>query len=271
MKNLNGKVAVVTGAGSGIGRELCRELYKEGCFMAAASLHEKNLEETADFINPDKKRYFSFVLDVSKREQVENFAAKTMEYFGRVDIVINNAGVSLSGKLGELSYKNLEWIIGVNLWGVVYGSKAFLPYLLKRKEANIVNISSVFGLIGIPELSAYCMTKFGVRGFSEALRVELKNTPVKVTVVFPGGIKTNIAKNSRTDSPSSDYNKKTEAFEKTLVMSPVIAAQIIIDGIKKNKPRLLIGKDARKIDFLARINPGNYDSTVLKTLGKILS
>jgi butyryl-CoA dehydrogenase len=261
---------VITGAGSGIGRELCRQLYKEGCFIAAASLHEKNLEETLALVNPDRERYFSFVLDVSKREQVENFAAKTMEYFGRVDIIINNAGVSLSGKVDELSYENLEWIMGINLWGVVYGTKVFLPCLLKQKEANIVNISSVFGLIGIPELSAYCMTKFGVRGFTEALRVELKNTPVNVTVVFPGGIKTNIAKNSRTDSHSLDYNKKAEAFEKTLITSPVIAAKIIIDGIKKNKPRILIGNDAKKIDFLARINPGTYDSIVLKALGKIV-
>ena len=188
-----------------------------------------------------------------------------------MDILINNAGVSSSGAVSELGYELLEWTMNINFWGVVHGTKAFLPYLLERPEASLVNISSVFGLIGMPRRAAYCASKFAVRGFTEALRLELHDTPVAVTVILPGGVRTNIVHRIRAagrDDPLSDPAARrvvTESFR----TSPEEAAQAIIDGIRKKRPRVLIGPDARTIDRLARWMPAGYDRVILRRIRKM--
>lgn len=263
MKDLRGKVIAVTGAGSGIGRALAFKLDGEGSFLALADKDAHGLSETCEALK-GKDGCASFVIDVSCRDQVYGFASAAVDTFGRVDAVINNAGVSSSGFVHELTYETLEWTINVNLWGVIYGTKAFLPRLLERPEANIVNVSSVYGLVGWPGQAAYCASKFGVRGFTEALRQELRKSSVAVTVVFPGGVRTNIARNSRTDhrierQTFEEGVKKIEAMFKT---SPAEAADAIVSAMRRNAPRVLIGRDARRIDVLPRIRPGTYDRVI---------
>ena len=269
MNDLNEKVTVITGAGSGIGRALAYWLSKEKALLALADIDLNGLQATQRIIKADAEQIQQseiYLLDISNREQVYEFAQKVIRDFGKVDIVINNAGVSSSGTVPELTYNTLEWTININLWGVIYGIKAFLPYLLERPEANIVNVSSVYGLLGIPGQAAYCASKFAVRGFSEALRQELFNTNISVSIVFPGGVKTNIAKNSRTDYllDQTTYENGLKQFEATLKTSPDEAAKKIILGIKNKAPRILIGKDARQIDFLARLKPNSYDKVIAK-------
>lgn len=267
MKELQGKVVVVTGAGSGIGRALAFALSKEKAVLALADIDPDGLQATQREIGANTGRESRiYPVDVAKREQVSEFAQKVNQDFGKVDLVINNAGVSSSGRVHELTYDTLEWTININLWGVIHGTKAFLPHLMERPEAGIVNISSVYGLLGIAGQAAYCTSKFAVRGFTESLRQELSNTNIFVTLVFPGGIKTNIAKNSRTDYSVDEetYRKGLQQFETMLKTSPEEAAQAIINGIKHKSPRVLIGKDARQIDFLARFNPNSYDKVIAK-------
>ncbi len=268
MKDLRGKVAVITGAGSGIGRALAYQLYQEGVVLALADINLKGLEETENLLKRENRGtgVQIYWVDVSNREQVYDFAKNTVDSFGKIDILINNAGVSSSGEVPELTYSTLEWTININLWGVIYCTKAFLPYLTDATEASIVNVSSVYGLLGIPGQAAYCASKFAVRGFSESLRQELYDSHVTVTVVFPGGIKTNIARNSRSDYRMTPeiYEKGLQRFEESLKTTPEEAARMIVQGIRNKSPRVLIGKDARKIDFLARFKPNTYDKVIAR-------
>lgn len=266
MKDLKGKVVVVTGAASGIGRALAFALNREGALLALADKDGQGLYATAEALT-EAAASERFLIDVSKRDQVYQFAQDVIKAFDRVDVVINNAGVSSSGSVQGLTYETLQWTIDINLWGTIYGTKAFLPFLMERPEANLVNVSSVYGLIGVPGQAAYCASKFAVRGFTEALRQEMYGSRVAVTVVFPGGIRTNIARNSRTDYQVDRQTfeagvKKVE--EQQLKTPPEEAARAIVGGIKKNAPRVLIGKDAGKIDFLARIKPNTYDSVIAR-------
>jgi short-subunit dehydrogenase len=271
MKNLRDKVVVVTGAGSGIGRALSLALSKEKAVLALADIDPDGLQATQREIGASTGRESRiYRVDVAKREQIAEFADKVIRDFGKVDLVINNAGVSSSGRVQDLAYDTLEWTININLWGVIHGTKAFLPHLMERPEAGIVNVSSVYGLLGIPGQAAYCTSKFAVRGFTESLRQELSNTNIFVTLVFPGGVRTNIAQNSRTDYPidGETYRNGLRQFETLLKTSPEEAAQSIINGIKHKSPRVLIGKDARQIDFLARFNPNSYDKAIAKAMQK---
>lgn len=267
MKDLQGKVVAITGAGSGIGRALALALSREKAVLALSDIDPDGLQATQRESGAGTGRESRiYPVDVAKRDQVTEFAQKVIRDFGKVDLVINNAGVSSSGRVHELTYDTLEWTININLWGVIHGTKAFLPHLMERPEAGIVNISSVYGLMGIPGQAAYCTSKFAVRGFTESLRQDLSNTNIFVTLVFPGGIKTNIAKNSRTDYPIDveTYQKELQQFETKLKTPPEEAARAIIHGIKHKSPRVLIGKDARQIDFLARFNPNSYDKVIAK-------
>lgn len=270
MKNLNGKIAVVTGAGSGIGRSLAQQLAMAGAKLALCDIDIKNLRETQWLLNDQGYQGVCnlYQLDVSQKTQIAGFAQQVISDFETVDLVINNAGVSSSGRVHELTYDTLEWTININLWGVIYVTKAFLPYLLNRPEAAIVNVSSVYGLMGIPGQAAYCASKFGVRGFSEALRQEYHRSNITVSVVFPGGVKTNIARHSKTDYQISpeEYEQGIRKIEATFQTTPEEAARLIIKGIQSKAPRILIGKDARKIDFLARFKPDSYDKVVAKYL-----
>ncbi|HEX3046886.1 MAG TPA: SDR family NAD(P)-dependent oxidoreductase [Bacillota bacterium] len=268
MKDLDDKVVVLTGAGSGIGRALAYRLSMEKAVLALADIDMEGLQITKQLIQADLGEDSArlYRVDVAQREQVTEFAQKVIRDFGRVDLVINNAGVSSSGRVHELTYDTLEWTIDINLWGVIHGTKAFLPHLMERPEAGIVNISSVYGLLGIPGQAAYCTSKFAVRGFTESLRQELSGTNIFVTLVFPGGVKTSIAKNSRTDYQIDEatYQKGLQQFETTLKTQPETAAEAIISGIKHKSPRVLIGRDARQIDRLARFCPNSYDKVIAK-------
>jgi NAD(P)-dependent dehydrogenase (short-subunit alcohol dehydrogenase family) len=267
MYNLNGKIAVVTGAGSGIGRALAHQLAAKGCKVAIADINEANLQETAAGLTTE---VFSQKLDVADREAVYAFAQAVQQKFGTVHVVVNNAGVAVSETIADLEYKDFEWLMNINFWGVVYGTKAFLPMLTAQNEGRIVNVSSVFGIIAVPAQGAYNAAKFAVRGFTECLRHELEGSGshVKSICVHPGGIKTNIVRNARTFKSfdgETDKQKMVRQFDAGAQTTPEKAAATIIDGIEKGKPRVLIGSDAHAIDWIQRLMPVRY----WKVLGRI--
>lgn len=270
MKTLKDKVAVITGAGSGIGRALAIRFAAEGAWLALLDRDATSLAETVAEC-PTAQPPLALRVDVAQRETVEAAAEAVASHFGRIDIVINNAGVSSSGTIGELTYETLAWTLEVNFWGVVHGTKAFLPHLLARPEANLVNVSSVYGLIGVPGQAAYCAAKFAVRGFTEAVRQDLRGSPVAVSVVFPGGVRTRIVENSRSDStrPAEEQQRLRQRFEAALRTSPAAAAEAIARGIRRNAPRILIGRDAGNIDLLARLVPDRYDGVVARQAARL--
>jgi NADP-dependent 3-hydroxy acid dehydrogenase YdfG len=250
------KVAVVTGAGSGIGRALAGALRAKGYQLALCDIDPKGLEATAAGTGA-----LTQVFDVANRGAVEAFARATLERFGHVDLVFNNAGVDVAHPVAEVSYADFEWLFGINFWGVVYGTKAFLPSMLARGSGAIINISSVFGLVGWPNHGTYSAAKFAVRGFTEALRHELRGTKVRSICVHPGGIKTNIVRNSRY---FKDHDGKiqrdgaAELFEKIARTTPEQAANTILRGIERGSTRILIGGDAVGISLVSRLLPMRY-------------
>jgi NAD(P)-dependent dehydrogenase (short-subunit alcohol dehydrogenase family) len=265
IKSFDNKVAVITGAGSGIGRSLAVSLAQKGCHVALSDINEKGLQETVSLINVPGIKVTAEKLDVASREAVYLHAEKVVAEHGKANIVINNAGVALGETIEDTSYENFEWLMNINFWGVVYGTKAFLPHLKATGEGQIVNISSVFGIIAVPTQAAYNAAKFAVRGFTECLREELEidNCGVSATCVHPGGIKTGIARNSRVGKLGR-YEAVTggknigDQFEKIARTSPDEAAAVIIDGIRRNKRRVLIGTDAYLIDSMQRFLPTGY-------------
>ncbi|MEE9373785.1 MAG: SDR family oxidoreductase [Saprospiraceae bacterium] len=267
MKDLKGKVAAITGVGSGIGQALSVYLAQKGCDLALNEINPERLETTISLCkkeNPSIKIY-SRVFDVAVAKEHRAFAANTMNTFGKVDIMINNAGVAIGPVAAEnIKKEDFDWIMGINFWGMVYGTQAFVPYLKKQKEAALVNISSLFGLVGIAHQAAYCTTKFAIRGYTESLRMEtLKTAPhLIIHTVHPGGVSTRIADDSRvvTDGPAPDNDKVNEF----LVMPPPKAAHIIIRGIQKKQSRILIGNDAKRASLIQRVYPEKYT----KILGK---
>jgi NADP-dependent 3-hydroxy acid dehydrogenase YdfG len=268
MKKIKSKVIVITGAGSGIGRALAVQCAKEGAKLALNDFDKKGLDETIALL--EKTEVISDVFDVSNREAFYSFAEQVISHFKEVDIVINNAGVSL-GKQSVIQtpWEEFEWIMNINLWGVINGSKIFLPYLMKQKEASLVNVSSVFGLMGIADQTPYCTTKYAVRGFTESLRMEMLEENVNVISVHPGGIKTNIARNGRGWGQVEDKEKMIALFEKeTLKHTPEKAANIIISGIKKNKEKVLIGSEAYVIDWASRLSPLRFPKFLFKQMKK---
>jgi NAD(P)-dependent dehydrogenase (short-subunit alcohol dehydrogenase family) len=264
MKDFNDKVCVVTGAGSGIGRALAVELAVRGGLLAISDVNAAGLAATAAECSARGARVESFVLDVSDRAAVFAHADEVQSQFGRVNLVINNAGVALQKNVIDESIDDLEWVMSINFWGMVYGSKAFLPFLIESGDGHLVNISSLFGLIGVPGQSGYNASKFGIRGFTEALRQELliAKAPVSVSCVHPGGIKTNIAVAARTDDPNHDELAKR--FEKLARLTPQQAAAIILKGVERNKPRILVGADAKALDLMQRILGSGYQQLVAR-------
>lgn len=263
MFSLRGKTAVITGAASGIGRELAIGLAREGCALAISDIDKKGLGESAELVREAGAAVSAHLVDVSNRRQVERFARETVKAHGHVDLLVNNAGVTLLGRFQDTSIEDLEWIAGVNLWGAVYCAHAFLPHLLARPRAQMVNLSSVFGIIGVPMQTGYCATKFGVRGFTEALRRDLKGTNVSVMCVHPGGIRTNIARHARfaglKGDPDAAREKFARRFERMAITSPGKAAQTLIRAIRSEKKRLVIGIDAKLISLIQRVFPASYD------------
>ncbi len=267
-------IAVVTGVGSGIGRCLAIKLAKENVAgLAISDVNAEGLNETVEMLQDFDVEILASVVDVSKRKHIENHADEVTQKFGRATHLINNAGVGMVGRVEELSIEDIEWMMSINFWGTVYGTKIFLPILRKEKLAHIVNISSVFGLMAPPGQSAYCASKFAVRGFTESLRHELDGSNILISVVHPGGIKTNIAKNSRQGKDASDEDRAlAPVMLDTLAKSTAEqAAEVIIKGIKAKNPRILIGSDARQISAVQRLFPKRYFKIMDKLTGGMLS
>ena len=264
MKNLKDKVAVITGAGSGIGRALALALAQEGALLALNDWNKEALEETIKQIPEGQAMGESF--DVADKKSVFDFALRVVDHYGKVNIVVNNAGIAHEQRRADAFQFDLyEKVLGVNLWGVIYGSKAFLPYLEQESESSLVNISSVFGIVGQPLQGPYVISKFAVRGFTETLRNELRNakSQVSITCVHPGGIRTNIINNLDTKN-TKRRDKFAKAFEKMAKTSADEAARQIVQAIKTKKVRLLIGRDAKMMDLAARLFPSSYDKYVYR-------
>ncbi len=264
-----GKIAVITGAASGIGLALARDLARRGARLALSDVNIERLEAIAAELRAAGASVRADRLDVSDRAAFFAYADMLAGELGPVDLVVNNAGVALVGSIAALPLDQIDWLMGINFWGVVHGTKAFLPGMLSRGRGSIVNVSSVFGLIGVPGQGAYCAAKFAVRGFTETLRQEVAGSGVYVGCVHPGGIKTNIAASARTielmpgvDSPEAMARR----FEETARTTPEQAAATILRGIERRSPRILIGGDARVISSLARLFPVAYSAVVRKAL-----
>lgn len=271
MWDLAGGVAVVTGAGSGIGRELAKQLAREKMSLALADVNAKTLQETVSQISPAGTTLSSHVVNVSDPKQVEQFSSDVLARHRRVTLLINNAGVALHGTFEEISIADLEWLMGINFWGMVYGVRNFLPILKQQPRSHIVNLSSIFGIISPAGQTAYCASKFAVRGFTEALMHELEPTTVGVSCVHPGGINTPISRNARlgASADAAVHTAGVVLFEKRLARtSPETAAARIVDGIKRGEPRILIGKDAIQLERLQRLFPVRYWKIMMKNLKK---
>ena len=272
MKNLENAVVVITGAGSGMGREMSLIAARQGALLAVADWNETGLAETVDLLKAAGVREVrSDVVDVSDREAVATWAAAVADQFGRVNVLVNNAGVSMSGDFEDMSYEEFDWIVGVNFDGVVNGTKEFLPHLIASGDAHLVNISSLFGLISMPGQSAYNATKYAVRGFTEALREEMliNGHHVAVTCVHPGGIKTGISRNGR-KTKSQDAASLDKLFDEKLAKTTAErAAQIILDGALKKKARVLVGLDAHALHHFAKLTGSRYQDVVARAFPKV--
>jgi len=273
MTAIRGAAAAITGAASGIGRALAQEFAARGCDLALADRDEAGLQAVATEIAKTSQRKVTIHrVDVSEPGQIVEFAAAAIAAHPGLNIVVNNAGVALMGSFNEIDQAQMDWLMNINFWGVVHGTRAFLPHLAKQREAHIVNVSSVFGIVAPPGQTAYASAKFAVRGFSESLRHELQmaDSPVKLSVVHPGGIATNIVRNSRTGTGVTDNARRAEAierFDKVARTTPAGAAQTIADGIERNRPRILIGFDAKLIDLIQRLRPSTYWKLLARILG----
>ena len=264
MKSFSGKVAAITGAGSGIGQATAIALAKEGCHLAISDISKESLDKTVELLAGYPVVISTHEVDVSDRKAVYQYAEDTVATHGKVNLIMNNAGVGLGETVDNMSYENFEWLMNINFWGVVYGTKAFLPHIQQAGEGHIVNISSVFGIIGVPTQSAYNAAKFAVRGFTESLREELDIAGglVSATCVHPGGVKTNIARNSRMGDMGSmnmgDKEDIANMFEKIAMTTPETAARTILKGVRKNRRRVLVGGDAIMLDTTQRLMPTGY-------------
>ncbi len=269
MKNFKNKVAAITGAASGMGRELAVELALRGCHVALSDVNEAGLAETAALVKKHGVKVSTTKLDVSNREAVNAWADQVAAEFGQVNLVFNNAGVALGATLDKVKPADFEWIMGINFWGVVWGTQAFLPHLKKSGDGHIVNTSSLFGLMSQPTQGTYNASKFAVRGFTESLRQELdvENCGVSATCVHPGGIRTNIAKAAKLDpsmaKPGTDLELARRRFDKLLNTTTAnSAARTMIRAVEKNQRRVLVGPDAIFLDKLVRLTGSWYQPLV---------
>jgi short-subunit dehydrogenase len=258
MAYTSGKIAVITGAGSGIGRALALQLNREGCELYLSDVNEAGLAETLAQLERPEVAADTRIVDGADTHAVHSWARDIEAQRGSVDIVVNNAGVAYGATVAESDYEHVEWLIKINLWGVIYGTMAFLPLLQKSDQGHLVNLSSVFGIIAVPTQSAYNAAKFGVRGFTESLRHEMAGSNVHVCCVHPGGIKTNIARESRGGDPQVSRDERAQLFEQLARTSAESAAAQILRAVEKQQKRLLIGRDARYISLISRLFPVNY-------------
>jgi len=256
VKTLRDKVVVVTGAGDGIGRALALAAAAQGARLALCDVDEAGLKGTGS--QAADADVLTARVDVAEQVEVERFADAVRARFGRVDMLVNNAGVSLSETIAQMKRADFEWLMRINFWGVVNGCSAFLPDLVTRPDAHIVNVSSVFGLVGVPTQSAYNASKFAVRGYTEALGEELRGTTVHVTCVVPGGVRTSIVRRGRHYTSArgpTTMERLDEEFARVARLLPEDAAQIILRAVLRDAPRVLVGADAHLIDVLHRLFP----------------
>lgn len=264
MKNFNNKVAAITGAGSGIGQQLAVLLSQQGCHLSLSDVNEQGLAQTAELLNGSGVRVTTHKVNVASLDEMRAWAQDTVQQHGSVNMIFNNAGVALGSTVEGAAYEELEWIVSINFWGVVYGTKEFLPLIKQTGDGCIINISSLFGLTAQPTQSAYNATKFAVRGFTESLRQELdmENSGVSALCVHPGGIRTNIANAARMNDSlralGMNPEKSAKTFNKLLRCPPEEAARQILQAVQKDKRRLLIGNDAKTLDLIQRILPTGY-------------
>ena len=271
MQGFAGKVAVVTGAGSGIGQALAIELGRSGAHVAISDVDTEGLADTERRLKAIGTSVKADRLDVTEREAFLLYADNVAEHFGKVNQIYNNAGIAFTGDIEITQFKDMERVMDVDFWGVVNGTKAFLPHLIASGDGHVVNVSSVFGLFSVPGQAAYNSAKFAVRGFTEALRQEmgLAGHPVKVSCVHPGGIKTAIARNAAA-AEGLDAEQLAKTFDKKLASTtPEKAAQVILDGVRKNKARILIGNDAKVFEVLIRALGASYQGIFPKAVSKL--
>jgi NADP-dependent 3-hydroxy acid dehydrogenase YdfG len=272
MEGFAGKVAVVTGAGSGIGQALAIELGRSGAKLAISDVDTEGLAVTEERLKAIGAEVKTDRLDVTEREAFLLYADAVKEHFGKVNQIYNNAGIAFTGDIEVSQFKDIERVMDVDFWGVVNGTKAFLPHLIASGDGHVINVSSVFGLFSVPGQAAYNSAKFAVRGFTEALRQEmtLAKHPVKVTTVHPGGIKTAIARNA-TAAEGLDAKELAEAFDKKLAnTTPQRAATVILEAVRKNKARVLVGPDAKILDIIVRVTGSGYQRLFTAVAGRAL-
>lgn len=280
MKSFKDKVAVITGAGSGMGRYLAVLLAKDGADVSVCDVNEETLNETVEMLRKYNVSVSSHLLDVSDKDAIEALPGKVIEQHGKVDMVFNNAGVTTGTHFKDMDENNWDWVMGINFDGVINSTRAFIPHMVDSPEAAIVNTSSIFGMVAVPGQTVYHATKFAVRGFTESLAMEMKETNpnLQIHCVHPGHIGTNIAADARFDE--EDFNQdETQASNSIFTrnapkskkemgdmfreggMHPSKAAEIILNGVKKNKTRIFIGLDAKLLDLSQRIFPKHYHKT----------
>ncbi|WP_133764669.1 SDR family NAD(P)-dependent oxidoreductase [Mycobacterium sp. PDNC021] len=272
MEGFAGKVCVITGAGSGIGQALAIELARSGALLAISDIDTEGLARTEEQVKAIGAPVKADRLNVAEREAFALYADDVVKHFGKVNQIYNNAGIAFTGDLEVSQFKDIERVMDVDFWGVVNGTKVFLPHLIASGDGHVVNVSSIFGLFAVPSQSAYNAAKFAVRGFTEALRQEMKlaGHPVKVTTVHPGGIKTNIVRNSTAaaDIDSAGLNK---LFDKAALTTPEQAAKIILEAVRKGHARVLVGPDAKIVDVIVRITgSGAYQGLFAAIAGRVL-
>lgn len=264
MKSLKDKVVVITGAGSGIGRALALETARRGGAVAISDVNEAGLNETVALVKEIGAEVKADKLDVSDRAAFLAYADAVAEHFGRVNVIINNAGVTMTGDFEDMTLDEFDWIMGINVNGVVTGTKAFLPHLIASGDGHVVNISSLFGLVSMPGQSAYNASKYAVRGFTEALREEMliNKHPVGVTCVHPGGIKTGISKNGRKTAGQNSEALDRIFEEKLARMTPDKAAKVILGAVQRNQARILVGIDAHIVHNFGKFAGSRYQDIV---------
>jgi NAD(P)-dependent dehydrogenase (short-subunit alcohol dehydrogenase family) len=266
MSFLSEGVAVVTGAGSGMGRCLAQQLSAKGSSLALADVNEKGLNETVALLGGAKGKVTRHIVNVAEETQVRAFAEEVAGQHGRATVVFNNAGVALLGHFEEISLQEFRWLMDINFWGVVYGVSYFLPLLRKEKRAHIVNTSSLLGFFGAAGQSAYCASKFAVRGFTESLHHELLGTNVDVTCVHPGFVRTSIAEHAKVGHRAEGNIRKESLarFEKAARTDADKAAAKILRAVEQRKARVLIGADAYFVDIWQRLKPASYWNLLAK-------
>ncbi|MAG29689.1 MAG: acetoin dehydrogenase [Deltaproteobacteria bacterium] len=265
MKKLVGRVAVITGGASGIGRATADLLARKGCSLALVDVNPERLAEVAEGLMTRGVRVSTHLADVSEASRMEILPAEVVAEHGAVHILVNNAGVSVAGSFEDQTIEDLQWIVGINFWGVVHGCKFFLPELKKADEAHIVNLSSMFGFIGVPSQSSYCATKFAVKGLSESLWLELQGAGIGVTSIHPGGIRTNIAETMR--AYDEDVRAATVAgIERS--RPPAEVAKVLVRAIEKNRLRAIVGWEAFAADWLKRLLPISTHRLIARRMGK---